>query len=36
MHAPNHVIFSTAGSTACVRDNFCEPSDAKIGNVPQK
>ncbi len=33
LRAPNRVIFSTAGSTAFVRDDVCEPSDAKIGNI---
>ena len=33
LRAPNRVIFSTAGSTASIQDDVCEPSDAKIGNI---
>jgi hypothetical protein len=29
----NPVIFSTAGSTAYIRDDVCEPSNAKVGNI---
>jgi hypothetical protein len=33
LHAHNCIIFSMADSTVYIRDDVCEPSDIKIGNI---
>ncbi len=36
LHAHNCIIFSMADSTVYIRDDVCEPSDIKIGNIWKK